>query len=169
MADHRLGGRFVFGRPRRADAMTTRRQAREAALGVLFQVDLGKVDVGDALESVRTQGWSRDDWMLIDRLVRGTRGHLADVDALIRRVAEHWTLERMATVDRNILRMAIFELQHTGTPVGVIINEAVELAKQYSTEESGRFVNGMLGKIVRLGPDGGDLAPLADEGRRAAP
>ncbi|HLW48862.1 MAG TPA: transcription antitermination factor NusB [bacterium] len=129
--------------------MTSRRQAREAALGVLFQIDLGKIDAGDALDSVRAQGWPRDDWTLIERLVRGTRDHVGEIDALIRGVAEHWTLERMATVDRNVLRMAIFELQHTDTPVGVIINEAVELAKQYSTEESGRFVNGMLGKIVR--------------------
>ncbi|MHB8732737.1 MAG: transcription antitermination factor NusB [bacterium] len=132
--------------------MTTRHQAREAALGVLFQVDLGKARIDDALEPLRAQGWPRDDWTLIDRLVRGTRRHVEEIDALIRGVAEHWTLERMATVDRNVLRMAIFELQHTDTPVGVIINEAVELAKQYSTEESGRFVNGMLGKIVRLGP-----------------
>jgi N utilization substance protein B len=132
--------------------MTTRHQAREAALGVLFQVDLGKSDVGDALDPVRAQGWPRDDWTLIEQLVRGTRRHVEDIDALIRGVAEHWTLERMATVDRNVLRMAIFELQYTDTPVGVIINEAVELAKQYSTVESGRFVNGMLGRIVRLGP-----------------
>lgn len=145
VSDHRFGGQFLF-------PMTTRRQAREAALGVLFQIDLAKIDAGDALEGVRGQGWARDDWMLIEGLVRGTRGHLDEIDALIRSVAEHWTLERMATVDRNVLRMAIFELQHTDTPVGVIINEAVELAKQYSTEESGRFVNGMLGKIVRLDP-----------------
>lgn len=129
-----------------------RRQAREAALGVLFQVDLGGGDIDEALGTVRGQDWPRDDWTLIERLVRGTRGHLAEIDALIRGVAEHWTLERMATVDRNVLRMAIFELRHTTTPVGVIINEAVELAKQYSTEESGRFVNGMLGEIVRLDP-----------------
>lgn len=132
--------------------MTTRRQAREAALGVLFQIDLAKIDAADALEGVQAQGWARNDWMLIEGLVQGTRGHLGAIDTLIRSVAEHWTLERMATVDRNVLRMAIFELQHTDTPVGVIINEAVELAKQYSTEESGRFVNGMLGKIVRLDP-----------------
>jgi transcription antitermination protein NusB len=145
VSDHRFGGQFLF-------PMTTRRQAREAALGTLFQIDLGKIDADDALDSIRAQGWSRDDWLLIERLVLGTREHLDGIDALIRDVAEHWTLERMATVDRNVLRMAIFELRHTETPVGVIINEAVELAKQYSTEESGRFVNGMLGKIVRLDP-----------------
>lgn len=140
--------------------MTTRHQAREAALGVLFQLDLGKGRLDEALEPLRAQGWSRDDWALIEQLVRGARRHADDIDALIRSVAEHWTLERMATVDRNVLRLAIFELQHTETPVGVIINEAVELAKQYSTEESGRFVNGMLGRIVRLGTR---LARVADQ------
>lgn len=140
--------------------MTTRRQAREAALGVLFELDLGKGRIEEALGPLRAQGWSRDDWALIDELVRGTRRHADEIDALIRDVAEHWTLERMATVDRNVLRMAIFELQHTETPIGVIINEAVELAKQYSTEESGRFVNGMLGRIVRIGAR---LARVADQ------
>ena len=140
--------------------MTTRHQAREAALGALFELDLGKGRIEEALEPVRAQDWPRDDWALIECLVRGTRGHADEIDALIRGVAEHWTLERMATVDRNVLRMAIFELQHTDTPVGVVINEAVELAKQYSTEESGRFVNGMLGRIVRLGPR---LARVADQ------
>ncbi|HKX18489.1 MAG TPA: transcription antitermination factor NusB [bacterium] len=140
--------------------MTTRHQAREAALGALFELDLGKGRIEEALEPVRAQEWPRDDWALIERLVRGTRGHADEIDALIRGVAEHWSLERMATVDRNVLRMAIFELQHTETPVGVIINEAIELAKQYSTEESGRFVNGMLGRIVRLDPR---LARVADQ------
>ncbi|HET7266426.1 MAG TPA: transcription antitermination factor NusB [bacterium] len=140
--------------------MTTRRQAREAALGVLFELDLGKGRIEEALGPLRAQGWSRDDWALIDELVHGTRRHADEIDALIRDVAEHWTLERMATVDRNVLRMAIFELQHTETPIGVIINEAVELAKQYSTEESGRFVNGMLGRIVRIGAR---LARVADQ------
>jgi len=135
-----------------------RRQAREAALGVLFQMDLGKLSLDDALAAVRNPDWPPDDWMLVVRLARGTRAHLDTIDAVIVSIAEHWTLERMATVDRNILRMAIFELQSTGTPVGVVINEAVELAKRYSTEESGRFVNGMLGKIVRSG-----LPPLVGQ------
>jgi len=129
-----------------------RRRAREAALEVLFQMDLGKLSLDDALESIRGQGWPPDDWTFIVTLVRGTRERLETIDTVIRGVAEHWTLERMATVDRNILRLAVFELQSGDTPVGVVINEAVELAKRYSTEESGRFVNGMLGKIARSGP-----------------
>jgi len=129
-----------------------RRRAREAALEVLFQMDLGKLSLADALASVQGLGWAPDDWMFIVTLARGTRETLAAIDVLIAGVAEHWTLERMATVDRNILRMAVFELQGGDTPVGVVINEAVELAKRYSTEESGRFVNGMLGKIARSCP-----------------
>ncbi len=128
-----------------------RRRAREAALGVLFQMDLGKLPLEEALDTVAGPEWSADDWALIVDLARGTREHLPAIDALISHVAEHWTLERMATVDRNILRMAVFELMRGGTPVGVVINEAVELAKRYSTEESGRFVNGMLGRIARQG------------------
>lgn len=131
--------------------MTTRRRAREAALGVLFQMDLGKLSVDDALDTVRGADWAPDDWSLVETLARGTRAHLAEIDAVIAGAAEHWTLERMATVDRNILRMAIYEMVSSSTPVGVVINEAVELAKQYSTEESGRFVNGLLGRLVRSG------------------
>ena len=135
-----------------------RRRAREAALGVLFQMDLGKLSLQDALDTVRASDWAPDDWKLVEALARGTRAHLPEIDALITGVAEHWTVERMAAVDRNILRMAIYELVSTHTPVGVVINEAVELAKQYSTEESGRFVNGMLGKIVRSG-----IPPLVEQ------
>jgi len=114
-------------------------------------MDLGKLSLDDALGTVRAVDWPPDDWALVMTLSRGTREHLAGIDSLIAGVAEHWTLERMAAVDRNILRMAIYELESTDTPIGVVINEAVELAKRYSTEESGRFVNGMLGKIVRSG------------------
>lgn len=129
-----------------------RRRAREAALQVLFQMDVGRLSLEDALASIAAPDWSPHDWALVGLLARGARDHLAHIDEIIARVAEHWTIERMAAVDRNILRMAIFELEHTDTPVRVIINEAVELAKQYSTEDSGRFVNGLLGQVVRSGP-----------------
>jgi transcription antitermination protein NusB len=128
-----------------------RRRAREAALQVLFQTDVGHLSLEDALASVVAADWLPEDWALVETLSGGTQANLAQIDAMIARVAEHWTIDRMAAVDRNILRMAIFELQHTTTPVRVIINEAVELAKQYSTEDSGRFVNGLLGNLVRSG------------------
>jgi len=135
-----------------------RHRAREAALQVLFQLDIGRVPLEDALASVAAPDWLPEDWALVVTLSTGTRAHLVEIDALIARLAEHWTIDRMAAVDRNILRMAFFELQHTATPVRVIINEAVELAKQYSTGESGRFVNGLLGTAVRSG-----LLPLVEQ------
>jgi N utilization substance protein B len=128
-----------------------RRRAREAALQVLFQLDVGRLSLEDALASVSAPDWLPEDWVLVETLSRGTQARVHQIDAVIARVAEHWTIERMAAVDRNILRMAIFELQHTTTPVRVIINEAVELAKRYSTSDSGRFVNGLLGNVVRSG------------------
>ena len=135
-----------------------RRRAREAALQVLFQVDVGKLSLDEALAAVAAPAWERDDWALVEALSRGTNAHLSEIDPIITRFAEHWTIDRMAAVDRNILRMAIYELQHTSTSVRVIINEAVELAKWYSTEESGRFVNGLLGTVARAG-----LSPLVEQ------
>ncbi|HLW58961.1 MAG TPA: transcription antitermination factor NusB [bacterium] len=126
-----------------------RRKARAAALQVLFQMDVGKLSLEDALTSVAAPDWVPDDLTWVETLCRGTRGHLGEIDPVIAQCAERWTLERMAAVDRNILRLAIFELRYTDTPIRVVINEAVELAKRFSTEESGRFVNGLLGKIVR--------------------
>lgn len=135
-----------------------RHRAREAALQVLFQLDVGRLPLEDALASVAAPDWLPADWDLVVALATGTRAHLSEIDALIARLAEHWTIDRMAAVDRNILRLALYELQHTSTPVRVIINEAVELAKQYSTEDSGRFVNGLLGTAVRSG-----LLPLVEQ------
>ena len=135
-----------------------RRRAREAALQVLFQVDVGKLSLDEALAAVAAPAWERDDWALVEALSRGTNAHLSEIDPIITRFAEHWTIDRMAAVDRNILRMAIYELLHTSTSVRVIINEAVELAKRYSTEESGRFVNGLLGSVARAGP-----SPLVEQ------
>lgn len=81
-------------------------------------------------------------------LVAGVTSHLEELDALIIRYSEHWRLERMASVDRNLLRLATYELLYQpGIPPKVVINEAVELAKRYSTEDSGAFVNGLLDRI----------------------
>lgn len=75
--------------------------------------------------------------------------HREEVDAIIRKAAEHWSLERMPVVDRNVLRIGIYELIYTDVPAGVIVDQAVTLAKMLSTEDSGRFVNGLLGRVAR--------------------
>jgi N utilization substance protein B len=81
-------------------------------------------------------------------LVEGVTAHQEELDALIRQYSEHWRLERMAAVDRNLLRLALYELLHQpAIPAKVVINEAVELAKRYGSEESGSFINGILDRI----------------------
>jgi N utilization substance protein B len=93
-------------------------------------------------------------------LVRGVEEHREEVDALIRKYADRWSLERMPVIDRNLLRMAVFELAHRpDVPVAVAISEAVELAKRYSTDDSGRFINGMLGRISEAVRDPGESGP----------
>lgn len=87
------------------------------------------------------------------RLVEGTLAHMDEIDAIIRKTATHWSVERMARTDRNVLRLAVYELLYeTDVPASVTVNEAVELAKQYGDEDSGKFVNGVLGQVLRNAP-----------------
>jgi N utilization substance protein B len=89
----------------------------------------------------------RDDF--VESLVRGTVARQTDIDDMIRRHLQHWRLERMATVDRNILRLATYEMLATATPPAVVIDEALELARQFSGEESVAFINGVLDAVRR--------------------
>ena len=87
------------------------------------------------------------------RLIDGVQERIADLDALIVQYAERWALDRMPIVDKNVLRLALYELMaEPDVPVAVIINEAIELAKSLSTDESGRFINGILGRIAEADP-----------------
>lgn len=129
--------------------MGTRRKGRECALQLLFQADLSSVELGEAhrlywlihpkIEEIRNYA---------DFLFHGTLEHRQSIDQLIQKYSEHWRLERMAAVDRNILRIAVFEfLYETETPTTVVINEALEIARKFSTEESTQFINGILDAI----------------------
>ncbi len=134
--------------------MKTRRRSRELALQVLFQHDVGRVPVDEALAIARSGG-SGAEWTMAEALCTGTALHVEELDRIIERHLSDWTLDRLASADRVILRMALYELRYMGTPPGVVISEAVELAKRYGTGESGRFVNGVLGAIVREGSRAG--------------
>jgi N utilization substance protein B len=138
--------------------MGNRRIAREMALKILFQVDLVHCNVNEAssytfqIEDIRKPD---DDFNAITsfclELVKGVLPNLSEIDALIEKHANNWTLDRMANIDRNILRIAIYEIVFVDNiPKSVSINEAVELAKKYSTENSFGFVNGVLGKIEKI-------------------
>ena len=130
--------------------MGRRRKSREVALQFLYQLDLG----GDADPAPHeAEFWTRypaDDETraFAAHLVRGTKGNQAKIDTLIAQVTEHWDLERMAVVDRNILRLAVYELLWSAeVPPKVAINEAIEIAKKFGTQESSRFINGILDRV----------------------
>jgi N utilization substance protein B len=124
--------------------VATRRAARERALGLAYESELRGVRA-DAL--LAEQPVEPDEYACL--IVLGADEHRDQIDALIRKFSEHWSLERMPVVDRALLRLGTFELAWVAeTPTGAIITEAVELAKQYSTKDSGRFVNGLLARIA---------------------
>ena len=131
--------------------MGSRRMSRELALRALFQTDVGRAAVEEAVASYDAQQhYAAETLDFARELALGTAMHREQIDAVIEKYARDWTLDRMANVDRNVLRLAIFELLYLpDIPPGVTVDEAVELAKKYSTAESGRFVNGILGNLVR--------------------
>ncbi|HEU4963666.1 MAG TPA: transcription antitermination factor NusB [Bacilli bacterium] len=127
----------------------SRRTSREFALQGLFQIDVVDTEVHQAITNVLEQEGPEVDVEFVRDLIAGTRDNLQQIDELIMRHAKGWDLTRMANVDRNVLRMSVYELMHhPETPSAVVLNEAVDLAKGFSTPESGRFVNGILGKIL---------------------
>ncbi len=130
--------------------MGKRRKARELALQFLYQLELrGDGDPASCSEEF----WSRhpvdpEARTFAETLVRGTKLHQEKIDELITQYAENWDLDRIAVVDRNILRVGIFELLWTADiPPKVAINEAIEVAKKFSTQDSSRFINGILDRI----------------------
>ncbi len=129
----------------------SRRTAREAALQVLFQVDLSSVELPDAFDHVFTEfGINSAAQQYCRFLVEGAQKHQKQIDEVIQKVSNEWDLKRMANVDRNILRIGLFELLYCAdVPNNVVINEAIELGKVYSTAESGKFINGILGHVAK--------------------
>src|SRR5512140_3327506 len=132
--------------------MGTRRKSRELALQMLFQSDMGK----QTADQVRRTFWAERSELEAD--VRGFAADLfrvavdrgPDIDRIIEQHAEHWRMERMAAVDRNVLRTAVAEfLGYPGTPKPIIINEALEIARKFSSPESVNFINGVLDSIAR--------------------
>ncbi|MBB76301.1 MAG: transcription antitermination factor NusB [Planctomycetaceae bacterium] len=131
--------------------MSRRSRAREVVLQVLYQEDLNP----DALQSVTDDFLTsrlRGDAELIAfarSLLAGVRSQAASLDTLLEEHTENWQLSRMAATDRNVLRLAAFEILHADTPGPVVIDEAVELARRFGTRQSSRFVNGVLDRVLR--------------------
>lgn len=144
--------------------MPGRRKSRQRALQILFLWDLRKLSADEALdtyykslyaaESEEESGNDSDVDAVrepfVEALVKGTTEHFESLDRLIGERAENWRLERMPYVDRNILRMAIFEMKYQKTPPPIVIDEALELARRYSEEDAIPFLNGVLDSVRRL-------------------
>jgi N utilization substance protein B len=135
--------------------MASRRRARQRALQILFLWDTRRPEVADALNQYFDALYSEEQPQrdpFVEDLVKGTVEHIQEVDERITRHAEHWRIERMPAVDRNILRLAVYEMTRGGTPPPVAIDEALELARNFSNEESVQFVNGVLDAVRREMP-----------------
>jgi N utilization substance protein B len=129
----------------------TRRFARELALQVLYSVEVGKHDPSEALGGALEAPGAADQRLFVRELVLGTLEYAERSDAVIAPLLQGWTLERLPTLDRLVLRMSIYELLfRRDTPPAVVINEAVELAKKFSTEDSGSFINGVLASASKV-------------------
>ena len=131
--------------------MGKRSTARRLAMQALFQADLGKHDIDKTLnDTFETGEFIEDTKKFAEELAQGTWKNKESIDKLISKQSKDWTLDRMGAVDRNILRLGIFELEHQkGTPSSVVINEAVELAKKFGSDESAKFINGILGALAK--------------------
>ena len=132
--------------------MATRRRAREAVLQMLFQLEATDESPQKVVRLYRdsfAEGPIPDEFSV--QLFHDIAGAIEEIDSVITSASDNWRLERMSRVDRNILRVGVYELKHTvpDTPVKVVINEAVELAKRFGAEESAAFVNGVLDRIAK--------------------
>jgi N utilization substance protein B len=139
--------------------MAARHRSRQRALQVLYQWDLRKQPVEEAISSYYDTLYSEEGDQLpvpdafMEELAKGTSAMAGDIDRRIVEKAENWRLERMPVVDRNILRMAIYEMSRTETPAAVVIDEALELARQFSGDESVAFINGVLDAVRKENPE----------------
>ncbi|MBI4055646.1 MAG: transcription antitermination factor NusB [Elusimicrobia bacterium] len=132
-----------------------RRLARESALQMLYLMDCSKISLEACLRAVLENSVDLDETgkAFAKELLEGVRQNRSTIDSIIRKHSENWEFHRIAMVDRNILRLASFELLHQlQTPVNVAIDEALEIAKKYSSQDSSRFINGLLDKIKDYRP-----------------
>jgi len=129
--------------------MGSRRISRECAMQILYAVDVCKLTKAEAEKAFwQTKNYDKDVVAFAQELIDGTISNLDEINTLLKQTAENWDIERMASIDRSILRLASYELLYVlATPPNAVINEAIELAKDFSTDESGKFVNGILDKI----------------------
>ena len=136
--------------------MGVRRRGREYALQMLFAMDMTNYRPDDVFAGYHAiQDLNRDAFYHARRMIDGIHGNLEEIDALLTKYAKHWKIPRMAVVDRNLLRLSIYELKYLqDVPFQIVLNEALEICKEFSEEESSQFINGILDAASRdLRPD----------------
>jgi N utilization substance protein B len=127
--------------------MLKRREAREKALFYLYQSDLLKIDVAELIQNDLKYKKEIDQFTL--KLINGVKNNLDLLNEIINKYSTNWQMDRMSILDRNMLRIALYELIYEQEiPLKVTINEAIEISKKYGDEESGKFINGILGKVI---------------------
>lgn len=148
--------------------MPSRHRSRQRALQVLFLIDIRQQSADEALDAFygslityeETPGKPKERDPFMEGLVRATVQRIADIDRRISGHSEHWRIERMAGVDRNILRLAVCEMTCTDTPAAVVIDEALELARRFSSDESVAFINGVLDAVHKSSPSRNEVTGL---------
>ncbi len=130
-------------------SMGSRRAAREIAVQILYQMDVNGVSANQAIAFfVHLMEGEKEMVPFAEELVRGVEEHLDEIDELIRKHSSNWRLDRMAWVDRNVMRLGVYELLYRpDTPPKVVLNEAVDLGKKFGTDDSGSFINGILDSV----------------------
>jgi N utilization substance protein B len=128
-----------------------RHQAREIALQILFQTEFAALISHPDFLSLLEEKVPKEAVEYADLIVRGVKNHQKEIDAAIQATSAHWSIQRMSVVDRNVLRISIFEMKYSPEPIkpGIAINEAIELAKRYGSTDSSSFVNGILDSIAK--------------------
>ena len=151
-----------------AAATPSRKQARRDAVFLLYQTDLTDQTMAELVEGQRLrEGYGPDEFTI--KAVAGVLASLEELDAVLQAHSRGWALDRVAPLERNILRLSLWEIQSGVTPPEVAIDEAVRLAKRYSTDEAGAFVNGVLGGVVRGAEEVQEEEVAPPEGADAAP
>ena len=128
-----------------------RRMSRELALQILFQTEFSpQISLNDLIHVFETTA-DKSTLEYTESLIQGVKAHKKEIDATIQANSSHWKIDRMALVDRNILRLATYEMKWASEPVkpNIVINEAVEIAKKYGTTESASFINGILDQVSK--------------------
>ena len=127
----------------------SRRQSRERAFQILFQIDLGNSEPEAAFSNMNSSFGELSDPDFVRKLVEGTLANIKIINSAIKRYVKDWALQRIAYVDRSIIRLAMYEILFClETPDNVAVNEAVELGKTFGSDESGKFINGVLGRVM---------------------